>query len=149
MARPDGATEMLLDNRETASKQEFESQLDEARRSRTDNIAERGAVYVSIHRLRPEKLRVVEDVEAFDPELQGLGFVQWYVFHNGHVVVIHARAVKEAALGVAGSAQGVFGEERGTEIGLPVSGIAIQVERSAGVVRFVHAKVVDAIRFCA
>ena len=56
----------------TQSERKFQRELHEPWRSSFDCVAEQGAREVSGHRRRPKKLRVIEHIESFQPELQGL-----------------------------------------------------------------------------
>jgi hypothetical protein len=56
----------------------FRAQLHQARRVGTDHLAEGGAGNITIYRLRPEKLGVIEDVEPLDPELERPRFAQMH-----------------------------------------------------------------------
>ena len=69
-ARPNDEQESRRDAGDLALEQELEAELDEARRSSADHVAECGAVNISVNCLRAEKLRVVEGVECFDAELE-------------------------------------------------------------------------------
>src|ERR1700733_2201672 len=69
---------------------------------RADNLSERRAVDIAVHGCWSVELGVVEQVEPLEAELQRLGFSERNTFQQGHVVVVDARSVKEAALGVAG-----------------------------------------------
>ena len=67
-------------------------------------------------------------------------------FQESNVVVVHSRAIEEAAARRAGRPQGVLGELGGVEIRAAIARIAIEVERASQIVGFIHAKVVDAVR---
>ena len=76
--------------------QEFCAQLNKARRGCADNLAERGAIDISVDGLRSEKLRVVENVEAFQAKLQRLRFRQAQILEKRHIVIVHPGAVEKA-----------------------------------------------------
>src|SRR5271154_3986603 len=89
--------------------EEFGAELHEARGSCADNLAESGAVDVAVDGLRAEELRVVENIKGFDSELERLGFCQADVLEKSHIVIVHPRAVEEAA---AGGAQLRYGSSK-------------------------------------
>src|ERR1700678_2146569 len=88
---------------------------------------------------------MVEDVESLEAELKRLGLVERHALQQGHIVIVESRTVKEAALGVPGLSQGLETEEGSIEIRFSIARIGIQMQRSRGVLRLIHTKVVDAI----
>ncbi len=72
---------------------------------------------------------MVEDVEGFYAEEDRFGFGEGESFGYGHVVVLRAGAVEEAAFGGAGCAYFVFAEGAGAEVVVSVdAGVVIEVE---------------------
>ena len=128
-----------------ASEQEFRAQLDESRRGGIDHLTKCGTINIPVHGLRSEKLCVIEQVEPFEPKLQGFRFSQAHVLEQSHVEVTHSRAVEKAPLGAARRAQSVQAELGGIEIVLPVAGIVIQIEIAGIEIGLIHTEVVDAI----
>src|SRR5208282_3138518 len=124
---------------------ELDSQLDEARRRRADDLAERGAADISVDGARAGELSVVERVEGFQAKLQRLRFREFQVLQQRQVVIIAAGTEKEAAPGVSRSAEQVGAEERSIEIRISVARVRIQMERPGGELGLVHAVVIDAV----
>src|SRR5580704_1850309 len=90
---------------------------------------------------------MVESVECFDAELQGLRFRQTHVFEKSYVVVVHSRAVEESAARGAQCPQSVLGELSCVKIRAAIARIAIQIERTSQIVGFIDAKVIYTVRF--
>src|SRR5580658_3116371 len=121
------------------------AQLHQTRRRGADDLAKGRTGDISVDGLRSEELGVIEDIECLDSELQGFGFGQTQILQQRHVVVVHSGSIKESPRGSAKRSEGIFAEERGVEIGLPIAGIVVEIERASGIVRFVDTKVVDAV----
>ena len=109
-----------------ALEKELCAELHEPRRRRADDLAERGTVDVSIDRLRPEELSVVEDVEALEAKLNRFGFRQAHRLEQGHIEVNHTRAVEKAASCGSRRAEGVLAELGAIEIGAAVARISVR-----------------------
>src|SRR5580658_2851383 len=127
-------------------KNQLDGRLQQPGRAGADDLAKGGTIHIAVHRGWPEKLRVIENVEALHPELQRLGLGQGNRFHQRHVVVVEPRSIKETASGVSRCTQGLQTEERSVEIRLSIAWIGIQIERSGCELRLVYAIVVDAVR---
>src|SRR5437870_8931623 len=66
--------------RAPSSKLEFERQLDQPRRQRAHYVAEKRVVHVTIHGRRSEELRVIEQIERLQAQLQRLGLRNVHIF---------------------------------------------------------------------
>src|SRR5580658_9022741 len=109
------------------SKNELRAYLHQPRSHRAHYLAKRPAADVAVNRLRPKKLRVVENVEGFQAKLQRFRFGQAQVLEKRHIEVFHSGPVEIAPRSVAWSAEGVVAEQRAIEIGLAVARIVIQI----------------------
>ena len=69
--------------------EKFGAELKQARWCGADDVAEGGAVDISVDGLRSEELRVIEDVERFEAELNGPCFAQFQIFQESHIEVRH------------------------------------------------------------
>src|SRR5208283_405964 len=91
------------------------------------------------------ELRVVENIECFQPELQRLRFSQPQVLLKRHVKVADSRSVEESSPGGADLAQCREGEERGVKCRPSVARVGVDRKIARGEVWRVHAVVVDAV----
>jgi hypothetical protein len=83
----------MLKNFATASPDEFRTDLPNARRTRTRNITEVRAANVPAGIV---KLRVIEDVEEFTPNLEMHCFIEWNHLRYAQIGIVESRAVKES-----------------------------------------------------
>lgn len=113
---------------------------------RTNYFAERRATDIAIHGLWSEELSVIEQIEGFQPKLQGFRFGQAHDLEQRHIVVSCSRTIKKTPLSVARCAEGILAEQRSVEIRLAIAGIVIQIETPGRDVRLIDTKVIDAIR---
>src|SRR5713226_3351083 len=84
-------------------------------------------VNVAVDGHGPEELRLIEDVESFQPKLQRFCFRQVDISHQREIGVEHPRPVEEPARGVARRTQGIDGKQRGIEIRLAIRRIRFEV----------------------
>src|ERR1019366_5644015 len=82
------------------SKNEFGRKLNQSGRICVYDLSETYAADVAIHCCRSKELRVIESVEDFHPELQGLRFCQPQLSLQGAVKVVHSRSIEESPPGV-------------------------------------------------
>ena len=93
---------------------EFRADLTDARIARIGDDCEVGAGDVPA---RISKLRVVEDVEEFEPEIESESLIDRGVLQHAEVGVVESRAVEEASVGGAKSPQiGINSECAGQEV---------------------------------
>ena len=129
------------------SKLKLQGDLGDAAWLRLQDLAEGGAVAVAVDRVRAVKLRVVEGVEGLEAEFQGGGFREPGEFAGGHIVIVDAGAVEEAARRVAKGAPGVGAKELTVEGQGIAARVMVDVQRAQTgiVVREIDADAVDAI----
>ena len=75
---------------------ELDRQLHQPGSGRTDNSSEIRIVDLPIHRRGTVKLRVVEYIESFDPDIERFRFREPHRFADLHIEVHNAGAMKEA-----------------------------------------------------
>src|SRR5208282_5270910 len=105
-----GRTKILSGLEKRSLEKEFRAQLHQAGRISIHDLAEGGTADTAVDGLRSEELSVIEHVEHFEPQLEGLRFSQAYVLEKGHIIVVQARSGEEAAFGSARRAQRVLAE---------------------------------------
>jgi hypothetical protein len=117
------------------SESELEGELHKARRGGLYYLAELSAGNVAVNGCRTKKLRVIEDVKGFQPELQRLRFRQMEELPQREIGVEHPGTVERAPRSIAWSSQRVEAEERSIEIGQPISRIPVELERAGRKIR--------------
>jgi hypothetical protein len=131
------------------SKCELHACLNQPGSRRADDLAEPGTTDVAVNGLRSKELSVIENIEGFEPELEGFRLGQTQVLEKRHIEVLHSGAMEITPRGGTRSTQRILAEQSGIEIRLPVSGIAIQIERTSRDIWFIYAVVVDPVWLCA
>src|SRR5262249_44465240 len=132
----------VIDSR---SKRELRRQLKEPRRRRRLDVAERRARDVAVDRTPAVELRGIEEVEHFEPDLEGAPLVQRHALDQREIDVLDAGPVEKPPGRVA-----ELTERRQAEAGRVEGGavprIAIELQIAARcVVRRVNEVVVDAV----
>src|SRR5437763_16828568 len=79
----------------------FDPNLNQSRRRRGDDLTERGTRDVAVNGSRPVELRMVEQVEDLEPELQVSRPAQREVLEEREVEVLDAGSIEESARRVA------------------------------------------------
>ncbi len=79
------------------SEYEFGCELDLSWRVGADDLAEACAADIAVHRGGSEELRMIEDIEGFQSELQHFGFRDRHFFLKSDVEVVQSRPIKEAS----------------------------------------------------
>src|SRR5208282_5854147 len=119
----------------------------EAGRVRTNNPAKGCAADIPVDGLRPKELRMVEHIESFHPELEGLRFREAQVLEKSHIEVVQPRSVEETPFRGTWSAQGILAELGRVEVRPPVPRIGVERQSIAVVIRLIHTVVVNAVGF--
>src|SRR5438067_2370879 len=73
------------------SEVELRRELDEARSGRGDDVAERGADDVAVDGARAVELRMVEDVERLETNLEVPGASELHVLDDGEIEILNPR----------------------------------------------------------
>lgn len=110
------------------SETKLDGRLHQTWRHCTDDLAKRGIVDVAINGIRPEELRMVEGVERFKAEFQAFRFGKRGVLQQRDVPIVHAGSVEETSRCVPRRAERWQAEQRSIKVGLPVSGIVIDLQ---------------------
>src|SRR5215831_5350789 len=97
-ARDSGYHDLSADDR---LERELRRKLDKPRRRGGFDVAERWAGDVAVHRARTVELRVVEQVERLEPNLEVARLVERHALDEGEVEVLDAGSVEESARRVA------------------------------------------------
>ena len=84
------------------SKRELQSELNEPRSGGANDITKGRAINVAVHGIRTVKLRMVESIECFQPELDGFGFGQAYALLQGDVIVVDPGTREESPACISG-----------------------------------------------
>src|SRR5580692_5693476 len=117
---------------------EFGCYLNQPGSSCTYHASEVRIVYLSIHRRRTIKLRVVEYVEGFDSDIKRFRFRKAHRFADLHIEVQNTRAVEKAARRVTQLSKCLWGKQARVEFRLSIAGIRIDLERTRRELRSVQ-----------
>ena len=127
-------------------KGELQCSLQDARRRGTDDISEGRTPDIAVNRTWSAELRVVENIECFDPEEQRLRFCERQVLLDGHVKVVRTRAVEKSPSCVAWRTQRVHGEDRSVKVVVVIlARVLVQAKWAAAVIGFVDAGIIDPV----
>ena len=127
-------------------KSELQCSLQDARRRGADDISEGRTPDIAVNRTWSAELRVVENIECFDPEEQGLRFCERQVLLDGHVKVVRTRAEEKSPFCVAWRTQRVHAEGRSVKVVVVIlARVLVQAKRAATVIGFVDAGVIDPV----
>src|SRR5258706_5834995 len=83
----------------------FHRKLNQSRRRCAHDCAKRGIADIAVYGSRSVELRVIENIEGFESELERLRFIQTHGLGQGQVEVINAGTVEESSPGHAEIAQ--------------------------------------------
>jgi hypothetical protein len=138
---------MLLVGRQRRSELKFRRDLNQPWIRSIHNLAkERLIVYVAVHSVRTEKLRVIENVEGFHAELQQLRLADSEIALKDKIRVEHAGTGEVSPRHISDRAESIVFERERVEVLQPMTMGIGDAERFSREIREVQIAIVDAVR---